>query len=139
MKAKDFCRGLNKTLCEKAKACDPEFYGEVADCIDSLNAEHCLDVTGFTCSNAKTAARGCIAGIQSLTCDQFMDPTVTDADVPGCVAMACPEDGSSGGSGSGGGGAMSCDCSTVSQDCSITYDGMGNPTEHCTCFPSCCC
>ena len=137
MKASDFCRGLNKILCEKGKACDGGFPGEVADCMDALNAENCVGVTGFKCKSAGTHARSCLSGIQAWTCDEYMDPTVTDLEIPGCAAMACSDDTLQ--AAAPATAASSCDCSSVTQHCNITYDGMGNPTEHCSCAPSCCC
>jgi hypothetical protein len=123
--APDFCRALNEVVCQKAAQCDPGFEGTAQDCRDYLDGKYCVGVTDYQCPEEGKANSGaCLDGVRTLSCGAFN----ANQHVAACDAMSdCS------------GGGTACDCSTVFQDCTVTYDALGNPTEHCTCSPSCCC
>ena len=75
--------------------------------------------------------------LRAESCDRFASLIAVECDCENECGAAIH--GCGGGTGSTGGGGGGCDCSYVQSHCTITYDSFGNPTEHCTCSPSCCC
>lgn len=139
------CAPSPEKLCELSCAQDAECYPERFDqdgdeeaCVAAcrISAIVVEDAVSDECFNAQSNTLFCVA---QLSCERLDDWAEGDPDgsypYP-CKAAdnntidACSSGGSSGGS---------CDCSTVVRDCTITYNSLGQPTEHCTCSPSCCC
>jgi hypothetical protein len=117
---------------------------QAADCYQAdLDLDQCVDgcVEGWAeeedaqevdCYDAELRLTGCVSELSCSELETYWDYLPTDPESYPCkdedqeIVDACS-------------GGDSCDCSVVTRDCTYTYDSLGNPTEHCTCTPSCCC
>ena len=110
----------------------------VDKCTDS--ADTATEKYGSKCYNVKLDRLECIGGLGCSDWEAWKTGIPSGPNDYPCEAEdryfadTCVSSGSG-----GGGGGGSSNCSSVSRSCTITYDSFGNPTEHCTCSPSCCC
>ncbi len=125
--------------CEQDQQCGlAEISGElemqecVHDCLDS--AEEAREVLDEECFDAQTSRLDCVA---NLDCEDFDEWAYGDPDQS--MPYPCQDEDNEVIDICSGGSGGSCDCSSVVMDCTVTYNSLGQPTEHCTCSPSCCC